>query len=273
MTPIGITFVDDKFLPVAQEQQRNFNSFGLEHHIIKINSNSYGIELWTELIDATIDAVRKYGKILKVDAEVRIEKELPKCWLKANNVFFFIEPVITKPYYIALNTGQIILDDSSLCFLHYQKILTESLIPPNYTGQLYFDDEDMTAPAIKLSRVQYIKEIIDYERSDSSKARATRGYWKNDNTVLTHPFFHNWNTTNHFIPAKMFFRNHFTPFESVQKVDAALLGLEKGVLANSYWQSIGFEQISNTTWTKDGWYVEPEIRSYWHKEFENKKLI
>lgn len=273
MNPIGITFADDKFLPIAEEQQRNFNKFGLEHHIIKINSSSYDINLWMELIDATIDAVKKYDKILKVDAEVRIEKELPGCWLKADNVFFFIEPVIAKPYYVPLNTGQIILSNSSLQFLHYQKILTESLIPPNYTGHLNFDDEDMTAPAIKLSNVEYLKEIIDYERSDNSRAKATRGYWKNSNTVFTHPFFHNWNVAHHNIPSHLFFRNHFCPTDPVQLVDAALLGMEKKTMSPSFWQSIGFDKASDTTWSKDGWYVKPDIHSYWHEEFKTKKFI
>lgn len=273
MYPIGITFVDNKFLPFAQEQQKNFNNFGLEHHIIPINSNGYDIKLWTELIDATISAVKKYGKILKVDAEVRIEKEIPDYWAKANNVFFFIEPIITKPYYVALNTGQIILDESSLEFLHYQKLLTESLIPPNYNGKLYFDDEDMTAPAIKLSNVEYFKEIIDYNRSDNSRAKATRGWWKTKDTVLTHPFFHNWNTQDHTIADTVFFKNHFCPNDPVQLVDAAILGIKKGVINNNYWKSIGFEWIDDAVWTKNDWFVNPNYKSYWHKDFRTEKFI
>lgn len=265
---IGITFADDKFLSVAEEQRINFNKFGIEHHTIKINSANYDMSLWLALIDETILAVRKYGKILKVDSEVRIEKELPKCWLKESNVFFFIEPMITDPYYIALNTGQMILDESAMQFLHYQKVLTQSLVPPGFTGKLGIDDEDMTAPAIKLSNVQYLKEVIDYKRSDDSKAKATRGYWKNDNTVLTHPFFHNWNTAYHNIGPREFFRNHFNPSASTEQVDMILKGLEKKIESTKFWNSLGFESGVN-----GDWYINPKESSYWHTAFDTPKIL
>lgn len=273
MNPVGITFVDDKFLPIAEEQQRNFNAFGLDHKIIKINSNSYDINLWMELINETIKAVRTYGKIFKVDAEVRIEKEIPGCWLKANNVLFFIEPIIANPYYIALNTGQIILDESSLLFLDYQKILTESLIPPGHTGKLGFDDEDMTAPAIKLSKIQYLKEVIDYDRNDLSIARATRGSWKTPNTILTHPFIHNWNVLEHNIGARKLFRNHFRPDDITHLTDAVLLGLDKQVTSEIFWHSIGFEEHDLQSFKNGDWYVNPLRKSFWHTNYPEEKFI
>jgi hypothetical protein len=131
----------------------------------------------------------------------------------------------------------------------------------------------MIAPAIALSNVKYRKEILDYNRSDISLAKATRGHWKNKNTVLTHPYLHNWNTDNYKIYSKSFFRNHFEPTESVKIVDAVILGLEKKNSSINYWKSLNFKEIENGIFNRDDWYLNTSEGSFWHKNFTSKKFM
>ena len=256
----AVTFVDKKFMPLAVQQHENFLDFGVKHEINEISNQTYGIYLWMDLIDATIEAIHRHGRIFRVDSEIRMLKLMPKSWHEQENVLFFIEPVVRYPWYIAINTGHMILGESAIPFLTTLKEMTLALIPPNYDGsKLVFDDEDLTAPAIRISNLQYRKEVIDYVRSDESTASSTRGYWHTPHTVFTHPFIHNWGVSVTTYPQhslRTFLRNHFSPGSPTKLVDAVLLGLENRSTSPGYWKSMGFIQ-DGIYWYKDGWEFNP----------------
>lgn len=262
----AITFVDEKFMPYALEQKQNFNSFGVAHEIIPMSNKKYNIALWMDLIDLTIDAIRKYGKIFRVDAEIRLLQPLPARWYEEENVLFFIEPIITTPWYVAINTGHMILSESSIPFLECLKTLTVSLIPPNHNGLLSFDDEDLTSPALAITNIPYHKEIIEYDRNDTSTAACTRGYWYTPHTIFVHPCMHNWDTVGHNVGDLMVFRNHFAPSESVKIVDGALLGMKNKVGSPGYWKSLGFKE-EGRYWKRDQWLIDPSSRSFSHTDY------
>ena len=271
MNLTAITFVDEKFMGLALEQKVNFNSFGVNHEIIQIREKRYNIMLWMDLIDYTIDAIRKYKKIFRVDSEIRLLKPLPKDWDTNDNVLFFIEPICLNPWYVAINTGHMILSESAIPFLECLKTMTLALIPPTYAGELLtFDDEDLTSPALAVSQIPYLKEIIDYDRSDESTARCTRGSWYTEHTVFTHPFLHNWNTPGHRLSTEMLLRNHFASSQSVKLVDATLLGLKNRVKSVGYWKSLGFE-FDGQYWKKDQWLIDPFNGAVAHDQYESFK--
>lgn len=271
MNLTAITFVDEKFMPLALEQKANFNSFGVEHEIIQIPEKRYNIMLWMDLIDYTIDAIKKYKKIFRVDSEIRLLKTLPDEWNANDNVLFFIEPICLNPWYVAINTGHMILSESSIPFLECLKTMTLALLPPNYNGELLkYDDEDLTSPALAVSKIPYLKEIIDYNRSDESTARCTRGSWYTEHTVFTHPFLHNWNTIGHHLSNEMMFRNHFIPGQSTKIVDGILLGLKNKVKSEGYWKSLGFES-DNQYWKRDQWLIDPFNGAFTHRQYGSFK--
>lgn len=271
MNITAITFVDEKFMSLALEQKTNFNSFDIKHEIIQMPEKKYNIMLWMDLIDYTIDAIKKYKKIFRVDSEIRLLKPFPNSWYTNDNVLFFIEPICLSPWYVAINTGHMILSESAIPFLNYLKIMTMALIPPNYNGEiLKFDDEDLTSPALAVSQIPYFKEIIEYNRNDKATAACTRGSWFTEHTVLTHPFLHNWNTVGHNISSDILFRNHFLPNQSVQIADAVLLGLKNKVKANGYWKSIGFVE-DGKYWKRDQWLIDPLNGSFLCTDYESFK--
>jgi hypothetical protein len=164
-----------------------------------------------------------------------------------------------------------ILSESAIPFLECLKTMTLSLISPNYKNEkLGFDDEDLTAPALAVTKIPYHKEIINYERKDKSTARCTRGYWYTEHTVIVHPFMHNWNTANHGLNDYTMFRNHFMPNQSVKIADAALLGMRSKTNNENYWKKIGFEKHGQYL-KKDNWLVHPSTGSYSHLSYDSFK--
>ena len=252
----AVTFVDKKFMPLALQQHENFLDFGVKHEINEMPDKTYGIYLWMDLIDATIQAIHKHGRIFRVDSEIRMLKLMPKSWHEQENVLFFIEPVIRHPWYVAINTGHMILGESAIPFLTTLKEMTLALIPPDYDGsKLGFDDEDLAAPAMRISNLQYRKEVIDYVRNDDSTASATRGDWYTPHTVFTHPFVHNWelsSTKYNQQRPQAFLRSHFSPGSPTKLIDAVLVGLQSRSTSPGYWKSMGFVQ-DGAYWYKDGW--------------------
>jgi hypothetical protein len=271
MKPVAITFVDEKFKLLAAEQKTNFNKFNIEHVTIPIKNQRYNIFLWIDLLDETISAIKKYGKIFRVDSEIQLLQEIPIEWEINENTLFFIEPIVRTPWYIAINTGHMILSESAIPFLECLKTMSLSLIPPNYENEkLGFDDEDLTAPALAVTKMPYHREVIEYNRHDESTARCTRGYWYTKHTVITHPFIHNWNTPNHVLSDLMMFRNHFMPNASVKQVDAVLLGMRSKTNSENYWKKFEFEKC-DTYWKKDQWLINPFNSSFSHTDYGNFK--
>lgn len=266
----AITFADSKFIKLAQEQSLNFKEFGLEHEIVEIPEQTYGIELWMYLLNQTIEQIKLHGKIFRVDSEIRLHKPIPQSWKEAQNVLFYIQPIITNPYLIPINTGHMILSHSGINFIELLYEMTLAWIPPNYSGEkLSWDDEDLTGPAIRVSKINHLCEMMDYERNDDSHAACTRGSWFTQHTIFTHPFIHNWNTIAHNIEDRRYLRNHFCPGESIQVIDAILLGLEKKNTNKNYWLKLGFDDDLR----REDWRVDPSTGAFWHKDHPSPKYI
>lgn len=198
--PVAVTFVDSKMLDIALAQAENFKSFGIKHDIIRIDHvTAYDTNLWLNLIDLTIDAIKTHGKIMRLDAEVRIHRPFPQHWIENSNVLFEPYPLIKEPLYTAINTGQIILDETGLEFLRILKECMLSMIPPDddtnmpWLGEgFHVEDELPSCFAIRLSKINYVKERLKYERRLPMVCAANRGTWLDEGTVLTHPAMHNW---------------------------------------------------------------------------------
>lgn len=268
MKPIAITFADSKFTLLAQRQQDNFKHYGVKHVIIPIADQTYGIDLWIKLLDLTVDAINTYGKIFRVDSEIRLLKALPPDWNKGNVLFHIDRPTNV------INTGHMILDKSALPFLAMVKEMTLAMIPPNYTGdKLAFDDEDVTYEAIQQSKIEYVSELIDYNRNDLSEAACARGSWSTDDTVFTHPFIHNWDVETHNMGAKELFRNHFRPGASVRIADGVMLGLEKQTASETFWKKLGFVPIDNYRFQFEDWIVFPEQSAFSNVNYKSTKFI
>ena len=268
MKPIAITFADSKFTALAQKQQDNFRNFGLKHITIPIEDQTYGIDLWLKLLDLTVDAINTYGKIFRVDAEIRLLKEIPNKWTKGNVLFHVNNPANE------INTGHMILDKSAIPFLTTVKELTLAMIPPDYNGdKLAFDDEDSTYEAIQKSKLSYVSEIIDYNRSDTSEAAVTRGSWSTDDTVFIHPFIHNWDVTVHNTSTRELLRNHFRPGASVHIADAVIMGLEKQTASETFWKKLGFVPIDNYRFRFEDWIVFPEQSAFSNVNYKTTKFI
>ena len=268
MTPVAITFADSKFTRLAAKQKENFNNFGVKHVTVEIEDQSYNIELWLKLLDLTVEAIETYGKIFRVDSEIRLLQDIPSYWTKGN-VLFYINRV-----HNIINTGHMILDRSALPFLTTLKELTVAMIPKNYTGErLPFDDEDASYEAIIKSNISFLPEIIDYNRSDTSSASCTRGIWSTNDTIFIHPFIHNWDVNTHNISSKDMFRNHFRSGGSVKVVDAALLGLEQKNNSNLFWKKIGFSLISDNQFQFEDWIVNPTRSSFKNINYTTEKFI
>lgn len=269
---IAITFVDSKFRSQALAQAENFKHFGIQHEIMPIPEQTYGIELWLHLFDQTVAAIKKHGRIFRVDAEIRLLQPLPQHW-HDSNVLFYIHPILSDPWYKAINTGHMILDESAIPFLEQLKFLTECLIPPNHDGsKLGFDDEDLSNVAIKLSGIKHVREVIDYDRSDSSTAACTRGDWHTPHTIFTHNFLHNWNTPGYHLNEWIFLRNHLMPLQSTQKVDAVIMGMRRRVVNASYWKSLGLELMDDCC-EIDDWFLYPQEGSFMHAKHCGKKYL
>jgi hypothetical protein len=163
-----------------------------------------------------------------------------------------------------------VLSESSLPFLELLKEMTIAMIPPGYDGhKLGFDDEDLVAPALRLSRIPYKRETIDYYRNDESKAACTRGEWFTEHTIFTHGFMHNWETGSHNIVPYDYLRNNIKPGMPSKTVDGIILGLEKRITSKNYWIKLGFDNSMQL----DGWILDPAAGAFWHKDYTTPKFI
>lgn len=265
MKPVVVTFVDEKMMSIAAEQSENINQFGLKHEIISIPEvKEYDTALWLHLVDLTIDAINKHGKIMRLDAEVRIHKPLPQNWLDNDNVFFQSYPLVKKPYFIALNTGQIILGKSGLEFCRTLKECMLALIPPDGNTYLegrgeHIEDEVPSAIAIRLSRVNYVQEYLKMDRMNDKPCAANRGTWVEDSTILTHPSIHNWEyagsglqpvdqVTNMTVVL-----NHFS---GDARLAMLIINLMMERNDGLIWKKLA-EDMGNGWFRAGGWYFEP----------------
>jgi hypothetical protein len=268
--PLVITFVDHKMLDVAREQAANVRDHGLNHKIIRIDEvTSYSTQLWLDLTKLTIAAIKDHGKIMRLDAEVRLHKELPQAWIDNDNVLFEPYPIIKDPLYIAINTGQMILAPSGISFLETLTECMLAMIPPDgdtrlpITGERHqIEDELPSGIALRLSKINYIREKLCYDRSLDSTCAANRGLWIGPDTVLTHPALHNWDWPGAGLSSKegsywsRDFVNHYAPQKSLREAEfVAKLVIEKNVNAN-IWRSFA-ERISDEEWIGEGWSFIP----------------
>ena len=269
--PVAITFADKKMLYLAEQQKENFNSFGIEHIIYSLDDvELYDTALWLKLIDLTVDAINKYDKILRLDAEVRIHKNLSEEWLQSENVLFQPLPVVKKPFYVAINTGQIILSKSGLKFLHILKECMLSMIPPDNDTSLphsgngnYVEDEWPSCMAIRLSKIKFKQEYLCYDRRLNANCSANRGLWVESNTILTHPGIHNWEL----IGAGQFWKfdelnygvfiNHFNvtrPINEVEFIAKLILNRNSN---NNIWNKIAYK-IDDNHYKINDWIFNPK---------------
>lgn len=271
MTPTAVTFVDDKMLPLAQEQADNFRSFGVPHEIVHLTDiKDYGTDLWLKLLDLTIEKIKQHGKILRLDAEIRIHKDLPSSWLEADNVLFQPWPLQKDPIYVALNTGHMVLSLSGIGFLETLKECILAMIPPDMDTSMpargeshHIEDEWPSAIAIRLSKIQYLQEQLCHDRRLNANCAVSRGTWIEPNTVLTHPSIHNWDWPGaglNLVMAEVqhtVFLNHFGPTWEIKKVDliAKLLKLRNS--NENLWKGLGAIEIDKDEYVLEGWQFKP----------------
>ena len=268
MMPTAITFADDKMQHLAKDQAENFQSFGVQHEIIHLsNVENYGTSLWLQFLDLTAAGIRKHGKIFRVDSEVRLHQSLPSSWIEHENVLFEHWPLIKDPWYCPINTGHMILSNSGLGFVETLKECMLAMIPPDGDTLMpgsgeghYIDDEWPSAIAIRLSKIQYLREQLKQDRRDAQQCAASRGTWVESSTILTHPAIHNWNWIGGGPNSKFseisstFFINHFDG-------DLKLaMFIEKLMLAkndtHAIWKKIS-DPLEDGLFSSNGWIFDP----------------
>ena len=272
MKPVVVTFVDDKMLPLAEEQAKNAANFGLDHEIIKLGTvDSYDTALWLDLVDKTMEAISKHGKIMRLDAEVRLVKPLPQSWIDNDNVLFQPWPIAKDPFYIAINTGQIVLAESGLEFLRVLKECMLAMIPPDGDTTLprsgtnhHIEDEWPSCIAIRLSGIRYLQEMLCHDRRLAANCAANRGLWTEQGTILTHPALHNWDWVGaglSVVEGKFdhaAFINHFGPNRTLKEVEfIAKLLLAKNSKSD-LWNGFA-SRISEEEWMLDDWSFIPSL--------------
>jgi hypothetical protein len=266
-----ITFVDSKMLDIALEQADNVRSFGLAHEIIRIDEVvEYSTQLWLDLIGLTLEAINRHDKVMRLDAEVRMHRSLPDDWLDNDNVLFEPYPMIKDPFYIAINTGQMILGRSGK---HFLEILIEcmlGMIPPDgdtrlpASGEMHqIEDELPSSIAIRLSKIKFAKERLCYDRRLSANCSANRGSWLEESTVLTHPAVHNWDWPGaglSKVEGKLGHRNfinHFAPHWPVDKVEYLTKLLLLRNSNHNQWSKFA-ELTGQDEWQSQGWTFIPK---------------
>lgn len=270
MNPVAVTFVNDRMLDLAEEQARNCATYDIEHEIVPITvGGSYSTALWMDLIDLTIAAIERHGKVMRMDAEVRIHKPLPQIWLDSENVLFQPWPLLKKPFYIATNTGQMILSESGIPFLKTLKQCMQAMIPPDGDTSLkssgenhVIEDEWPSSIAIALSNLQFHQERLSHDRRLNANCAANRGLWLEGDTVLTHPALHNWewagaglSQVEDTITINSFY-NHFAPTWPLNKIGLLTKLLLNNNVNWSLWESIATHKASGV-WEAEGWEFIP----------------
>ena len=248
MNLVAVTMADDKFMDLASEQAKNFKSFGVEHVIVPLPPQTHNRECWINKVRTHIEGVEKYGRVFRVDAEVRLHKEIPIEWTTNENVLWHFNPPLSE--HVAQG-GQAIFGKSSLPFLRKLLELLETSKNKEITDELLF------GPALAATQMEYYQDEMIFQRSDLS--RSNRGSWVNRDTVLTHPFIHTWNVLDRSV--EWYFESHFAPKQSKSYVDAVLLGLKMHLLTgyaeDRYWMKLGAEQSRVLRWKLHGWHFTP----------------
>lgn len=266
MKPVAVTFVDDKMMNIAVEQSENMKQFGLDHEIINISDvGAYDTHLWIHLADLMMDAINRHGKIMRLDAEVRLHKPLPQHWLDNDNVFFQPYPFIKSPYFAAMNTGQMIVGRSGLEFCRLLKECMIGLIPPDGdtnldgTGHHIADDIVTSAIAIRVSGVEYVQEYLKMDRTIDKVCAANRGNWIEESTILTHPTIHNWNYHGagmlplmELVPASIIM-NHFQGDVGIARLIIKLL---RDRNQGNMWDKLA-RRLDDGWCAAGGWYFQP----------------
>lgn len=162
-------------------------------------------------------AIREKRRVLYLDAEVRMHKPLLDKWMDDVTVaFYFYGRHVTTVgkdglnYEFAVNTGQGIWNSDGK--VAYAKTIDQALEGLDKLG--FYDEEAFIAGNLG----PHVKEEICLERRKDHGCSATRGFWRTENTIFTHPYLHNityyYQRSNNLsvitIPEE-FFLAHFSP--------------------------------------------------------------
>lgn len=228
MKPIGFTVAsrDDFWQEKAYELKNNLSTQGIELviHTIDIGQcDDYSLMRHYYLMKdrAFIDfASQTQRRVWLLDAEIRLIAPIPKEWIDSDSSVIFFKDI---PYRHK---------DDKMCFIDTGESIFDSAGKDAYKRAVdiafdaagnssYYDVEAFLHTTLTSS---YIKEKIGMDRMLSDGyPRASRGRWYELNSVLIHPYDHNWKTSQKFVERNMEiyrlsrkdFLNHFSPGDKI----------------------------------------------------------
>lgn len=250
MKPIGFTVVskDDFWQEKAIGLKNNLNQHAIDLEIFTVDLDrcddySQMRRYYRMKDEAFLDfASQQNRRVWLLDAEIRIIKPIPTDWIDADISVIFSKDI---PYrhkdgrMCYMDTGESIFDRTGvIAYKHAVDIAIEAS-----TDSPYYDVEAFLHITMKND---FISETIAMDRMKSDGlARASRGNWYNSNTVLVHPYDHNWRTSQlelnngietYRLSEKDFF-NHFYPGDQ-RMANMIYDALESDAINDQRWLSM-----------------------------------
>ena len=249
MKPIGFTVVskDDFWQQKAYElrdvlKERNIDLVICSLAVDRCSKHEEKYSYYHMKDCAFIDfASQEKRAVWLLDAEIRLVGEIPNIWLEGKSVIFHkdITAKLKNDLPCVIDTGESIFD-------HNGVIAYKAAVEMAEEAYKQGDQYDVEAYLHTTLGVDFIRETIAMDRMRSDGlARASRGSWYATNTVIIHPYDHNWQMSlisyqsgieMHKIASKDFI-NHFAPNDLGLAMKVFDL-LDKHITNNEKWLSL-----------------------------------
>ena len=261
MKPIGFTVVsnDDFWQEKAHGLRQNLVDKGLDLEICTLavgrcTKHEEKYSYYHMKDSAFIDFAREAKRcVWLLDAEVRFVGQIPDKWLEGRSVIFHkdIPPKLKDERSCYMDTGESIFDPASA--LAYKSAMDMALEAAKRGGQY-----DVEAYLHLTMDDSFIKETIAMDRRKANiSARASRGSWHEDNTVIVHPYDHNWQMSLisseagieiHRLSSRDFI-NHFSPSDKILACKVSNL-LDSNISVNDRWLSLPLTKFAGGGYVK-----------------------
>lgn len=208
-----ITWSNEKYNYLAKGLKNDCQRFGYNFKHYKVESDYQNLNAaWNMHPQIIKQGIEEFGKVLFLDCECRILKQLPNDLLS--------EPFISvrnpsQYFWIKYNSGTVYADQSCLGWIDiWINILAGwklHTIPED--AYIYYPNDicdELALSAALLADGYKPKEVkLEYvdKKSDSPIAR---GYWENEHTLIQHPTLHHWPYSDDPHIAKKLFVQNFS---------------------------------------------------------------
>ena len=237
-----------------------YENFNLGYHSNTSNLTS----IYREKIYVMKKALQKYDKILLIDVESKICRELPSTWYKE-------DLLVSKKYNTGIDNLYPINGGCTLISKKLEYLVDKMLDILDYWSKFEKIKPTDTIICETLINVIALNNLdkmsilnMNYNRFSKGKYDIVRGGWKDEHTIIQHPYQHEW-VRGGYSPCTVLINHIDEPRANyISIIKLLMLGNNTD---KKYWEKIGAINTTENTFEIGNWTFNPSTKYFAPTEY------